>query len=122
MPARPWSAASLGPAAHEPWVDVAFGLGGLYERDGDLAVAAEWYRQAAEEGHAEARLRLGDVLGRLADAQRTGAAEDLLAEAGRWLSGAPDPTSPDAIGLLTDLLNRHQRQAARRGLAPAAAG
>ncbi|MQY03121.1 hypothetical protein [Actinomadura macrotermitis] len=124
MSVRPTSVESLGHAAGETWVDVALGLGGLYERDGDLRRAADWYRQAAEAGRADARLRLGDVLGRLADQQRPGPAdtEDLLAEASRWLSGAAGTGAPGAIELITDMLNRHQRQAARRGLEPAPAG
>ncbi|MFI6520214.1 tol-pal system YbgF family protein [Spirillospora sp. NPDC050679] len=125
MPVRPWSPELPGACADGPWADVAFGLGELYERDGDLDRAAEWYREAAEVGRSDAALRLGDVLGRLAD-QRLPAAPDtaagLLAEASRWLSGAPDATTPDAIELITDMLNRHQRQAARRGLEAAPAG
>ncbi|WP_067481601.1 hypothetical protein [Actinomadura hibisca] len=125
MPVRPWCPEVPGARADGPWSDVAFGLGDLYERDGDLDRAAEWYREAAEAGRADAALRLGDVLGRLAD-QRLPAAPDtaaeLLAEASRWLSGAPDATTPDAIELITVMLDRHQRQAARRGLEPAPAG
>ncbi|MGK5550174.1 tetratricopeptide repeat protein [Actinomadura kijaniata] len=104
-----------------PWADVSFGLGELYELEGDLAQAAEWYREAAESGRADAALRLGDVLGRLADERLPAApdtAEELLAEATRWLSGAPAASSPDAIELITEMLDRHHRWAARRGLEP----
>jgi TPR repeat protein len=102
---------------------VAFGLGETCEREGDLEQAADWYRVVAESGRADAALRLGAVLGRLADeGSAADSAEDLLAEATRWLSGAQDATTPDAIELITDLLNRQLRQAARRGLEPAATG
>jgi TPR repeat protein len=102
---------------------VAFGLGEVYEREGDLDQAADWYRRAAESGRADAALRLGAVLGRMADAGSDGeSAEDLLAEATRWLSGAHDATTPDAIELITDMLNRQLRQAARRGFEPAPTG
>ncbi|MBT2213635.1 MULTISPECIES: tetratricopeptide repeat protein [Actinomadura] len=129
MSVRPWSPEDLGRPTDGSWADVAFGLGEMYERCGDLESAADWYRRAAESDRADAALRLGDVLGRLADARRAGqaggsaeSAEDLLAEATRWLSGAPGPTTPDAIELVTDMLNRHQLQAARRGLEPAPTG
>ncbi|MCP9954319.1 hypothetical protein LUX33_41910 [Actinomadura madurae] len=49
-------------------------------------------------------------------------ADDLLAEAARWLSGAQAATTPDAIELITDMLNRQLRQAARRGFEPSPAG
>ena len=120
MPVRPWSPEDLGRPTDGTWADVAFGLGEMYERAGDLESAADWYRRAAESDRADAALRLGAVLGRMADASRADdSAEDLLAEATRWLSGAQDTTTPDAIELITDMLNRHQRQAARRGLEPA---
>ncbi|TDD94071.1 tetratricopeptide repeat protein [Actinomadura rubrisoli] len=120
MPVRPWSPEDLGRPTDGTWADVAFGLGEMYERAGDLESAADWYRRAAESDRADAALRLGAVLGRMADASRADdSAEDLLAEATRWLSGAQDTSTPDAIELITDMLNRHQRQAARRGLEPA---
>lgn len=123
MSVRPWTPEDLGRPTDGTWVDVAFGLGEMYERAGDLQQAADWYRRAAESGCADAALRLGAVLGRMADAGPAGdAAEDLLAEATRWLSGAQDATTPDAIELITDMLNRQLRQAARRGLEPAPAG
>lgn len=123
MPIRPWTPEDLGRPTDGTWADVAFGLGEVYEREGDLAQAADWYRRAAESGRADAALRLGAVLGLMADAGPAGeSAEDLLAEATRWLSGARDTTTPDAIELITDMLNRQLRQAARRGLEPAAAG
>ncbi|MCP2339817.1 hypothetical protein [Actinomadura rupiterrae] len=116
MPVRTWRPAPAPSAGDETFAGVAFGLGATFEQDGDLEQAAAWFRRAAEAGCPDAALRLGDVLGRLADERRAGdSAEDLLAEATRWLSGAPDTTSPDAIGLITDMLNRHQRLAARRG-------
>lgn len=122
MPVRPWNP-DLGRPADGTAAGIAFGLAELYERMSDLDRAADWYRRAAEAGHPDAALRLGAVLGRLADTGRAGiSAEDLLAEATRWLSGAPDATTPDAIELITDMLNRHQRQAARRGLEPAPTG
>ncbi|GAA1874663.1 hypothetical protein [Actinomadura bangladeshensis] len=123
MPVRPWTPEDLGRPTDGTWADVAFGLGEVYEREGDLAQAADWYRRAAESGRADAALRLGAVLGLMADAGSDGeSAEDLLAEATRWLSGARDTTTPDAIELITDMLNRQLRQAARRGLEPAPAG
>ncbi|MDL4771733.1 MULTISPECIES: tetratricopeptide repeat protein [Thermomonosporaceae] len=125
MPVRPWSPEDLGRPTDGSWADVAFGLGEMYEREGDLEQAADWFRRAAESDRADAALRLGGVLGRLADARRglpDDTAEELLAEATRWLSGANGATTPDAIELITDMLNRHQRQAARRGLEPAPAG
>lgn len=121
MPVRPWSPEDLGRPMDGSWADVAFGLGEMYEHEGDLESAAGWYRRAAESDHDGAALRLCAVLGRMADARHADeSAEDLLAEATRWLSGAPGATTPDAIELITDMLNRHQRQAARRGLEPAA--
>lgn len=123
MPVRPWTPEDLGRPTDGTWADMAFGLGEVYEREGDLAQAADWYRRAAESGRADAALRLGAVLGLMADAGSDGeSAEDLLAEATRWLSGAHDTTTPDAIELITDMLNRQLRQAARRGLEPAPAG
>ncbi|MFC5186195.1 hypothetical protein [Actinomadura harenae] len=116
MPVRTWRPESVRTGEGETFAGFAFGLGETFERDGDLEQAASWYRRAAEAGSPGAALRLGDVLGRLADERRAGdSAEELLAEATRWLSGAPDTTTPDAIGLITDMLNRHQRRAARRG-------
>lgn len=125
MPVRPWSPEDLGRPTDGTWAEVAFGLGEMYEREGDLEQAADWYRRAAESGRADAALRLGAVLGELADAgpaDDSASAEDLLAEATRWLSGAQDATTPDAIELITDTLNRQLRQAARRGLEPTPAG
>lgn len=125
MPVRPWSPEDLGRPTDGTWADMAFGLGELYEHENDLEQAADWYRRAAESGRADAALRLGAVLGRMADAGSAGdpvSASDLLAEATRWLSGAQDATTPDAIELITDMLNRQLRQAARRGLEPAPAG
>lgn len=123
MPVRPWTPEDLGRPTDGTWADMAFGLGEVYEREGDLAQAADWYRRAAESGRADAALRLGAVLGLMADAGSDGeSAEDLLAEATRWLSGAHDTTTPDAIELITDMLNRQLRQAARRGFEPATAG
>ncbi|TDD91436.1 hypothetical protein E1293_02315 [Actinomadura darangshiensis] len=122
MPVRPWSPEDLGRPTDGTWADMAFGLGELYEGEGDLEQAADWFRRAAESGRADAALRLGSVLGRMADAgSAADSAEDLLAEATRWLSGAQDATTPDAIELITDMLNRQLRQAARRGLEPAPA-
>ncbi|XRQ03888.1 hypothetical protein ACN3XK_45955 [Actinomadura welshii] len=100
---------------------MAFGLGQMFERGGELQEAADWYRRAARSGRADAALRLGAVLGQMADAGSAddpASAGDLLAEATRWLSGAQDATTPDAIELITDTLNRQMRQAARRGLEP----
>jgi TPR repeat protein len=123
MPVRPWSPEDLGRPTDGTWADIAFGLGEMYEREDDLEQAAGWYRRAAESGRADAALRLGAVLGRLADAGAAAdSAEDLLAEATRWLSGVQDATTPDAIELITDMLNRQLRQAARRGLEPSPAG
>ncbi|RFS85801.1 hypothetical protein D0T12_12560 [Actinomadura spongiicola] len=120
MSVRPWSPEDRGRPTGGTWTDVAFVLGEAYEREGDLEQAADWYRRAAESGRADAAMRLGDVLGRLADeGSAADTAEDLLAEATRWLSGAHDATTPDAIELITDLLNRQLRQAARRGVEPA---
>lgn len=105
--------------------DVAFRLGDWREREGDLEQAAGWFRRAAESDRPDAALRLGDVLGRLAEERRAASgdsAEVLLAEATRWLSEARDATTPAGIELITDMLNRHQRQAASRGLQPAGAG
>ncbi|WP_018655343.1 hypothetical protein [Actinomadura flavalba] len=123
MPARLSSPGVLGPATDAPFADSAYCLGVVCERDGDLRQAAQWFREAAEAGHTAARLRLGDVLGRLADQEWNGTgiadSEKLLAEASRWLSGAPATATPGGIGLITDMLNRHQRAAARRGTPPA---
>ncbi|GAA2418248.1 hypothetical protein GCM10010191_31200 [Actinomadura vinacea] len=104
------------------WGDIAFGLGMLYESEGDLDRAAGWFRQAAESDRPGAAIRLSAVLARLADRSGAADSEELLAEASRWLSEGLDTTRPDAIGLITDMLDRHQRAAARRGLEPAAAG
>ncbi|GLW62533.1 hypothetical protein Arub01_07770 [Actinomadura rubrobrunea] len=106
------------------WPDTAYGLGVLYEREGDLEQAAGWFRRAAHSGHRRAALSLADVLRRLADERgerSPDAADVLLAEATRWLaeawsSSGRDAATPDAIELVTDLLNRHQRRAARRAL------
>ncbi|MGH3392293.1 MAG: hypothetical protein ACRDOO_25760, partial [Actinomadura sp.] len=104
---------------------VACSIGERYERAGDLELAARWFRRAAEAGCPEAALRLGDVLGRLADecgVETKDSPERLLAEASRWLSEVRYATMPDGIELVTDMLNRHQRIAARRGLEPEPVG
>ncbi|GAA3951632.1 hypothetical protein GCM10023085_37850 [Actinomadura viridis] len=119
MSIRPWLPASAGGPLDGSWAEIAFGLGLLYEHEDDLDQAARWFRQAAEDDFPGAALRLGAVLGRLADRRGTGPAEELLAEASRWLSEGLDVTRPGTIGLITDMLDRHQRAAARRGLEPA---
>ncbi len=92
-------------------------LGVRAEAEGNMERAAGWFRKAAEAGIPEAALRLGGVLGHLAE-QPVGKAkaspEQLLAEASRWASGAG--AGPDKMMLITDLLNRQQRLAARRAL------
>jgi TPR repeat protein len=97
----------------------AYELGLWCEREGDLEQAVRWFRRPAEAGHPAAALRLSDVLGRLADGRgarqgvKTKQSPDMLvAEATRWLSVVK--TGPDAIELVTDMLNRQQRLAARR--------
>ncbi|RFU39656.1 hypothetical protein DZF91_21145, partial [Actinomadura logoneensis] len=67
MPVRTWRPESARTAEDDTFAGVAFGLGATFERDGDLEQAAAWYRRAAEAGSPGAALRLGDVLGRLAD-------------------------------------------------------
>ncbi|MEU5877983.1 hypothetical protein [Spirillospora sp. NPDC047279] len=124
MPVRPWRLDSAGRLSEGSLADLAYQFGDQHEREGDLEQAAEWFRRAAQSStRPDAALRLGGVLGRLADEQPAegapGTSEQLLAEATRWLSGAQGATTPDAIELITDMLNRHQRQAARRGLEPA---
>jgi TPR repeat protein len=118
-----------------PYARIAFASGKRYERQGDLEGAARWFRRAAEADLSDAALRLGDVLGRLADQRggaegidgsdgadgtdgtvRTRSRELLLAEATRWLSEAHRSTHPDAIELITDMLNRQQRLAAERAV------
>jgi TPR repeat protein len=110
----------------------AYEQGLWHESQGDLDKAARCFRRAAEAGYPGAALRLGDVLVRLADRASVPAAltragrktkpspEMLLAEASRWLSGVS--ASPDAISLITDMLNRQQRLAARRAHDPEPAG
>jgi TPR repeat protein len=127
MPDRRWRAEIAGcPAPAGGSLErVACSLGERSEREGDLERAARWYRRAAEAGCAEAALRLGDVLGRLADEGRTetdDSPEQLLAEASRWLSEVRYAARPDGIELVTDMLNRHQRLAARRGFEPEPVG
>jgi TPR repeat protein len=97
-----------------PVPDTAYEWGAAYEGAGDLERAARWFRRAAEAGHKEAALRLGAVLGRLAERQGLKAKQspELLAEATRWLSGVK--AGSDSIELITDMLNRQQRLAARR--------
>lgn len=115
-PARPESA-GRSPVAGS-WADISFGLGLLYEQEDDLEKAARWFREAAECERPGAAIRLSTVLGRLADERSAVPARPLLAEATRWLSEGLDATSPDAIGMITDMLDRHHRAAARRGLEP----
>ncbi len=123
MSARPWAPAHGG--RPRPYARIAFASGKRYERDGDLEGAARWFRRAAEADLSAAALRLGDVLGRLADrrdvaegddADGTRARDRLLAEAARWLSEAYRSTHPDTIELITDMLNRQQRLAAERAV------
>jgi TPR repeat protein len=139
MSARSWA-----PAHGErsrPYARIAFASGKKYEQQGDLEGAARWFRQAAEADLSDAALRLGDVLGRLADQRGAdtdaGAAatvsaapvsatsgrarhqDRLMAEATRWLSEAHGSKHPDAIELITDMLNRQQRLAAQRAVEPA---
>lgn len=109
--------------------EFAYRLGEWREREGDLEQAAGWFRRAAEfpgGGSRDAELRLGDVLGRLAEQRRAHSgrqsAEGLLAEGSRWLAGAQSAASPAPIELVTDMLNRHQRQAAQRVPQSAASG
>jgi TPR repeat protein len=119
MSVRSWAPVSGG--RRGPYARIAFASGKRCERQGDLEGAARWFRRAAEADLSDAALRLGDVLGRLAD-QRGGVGgmagsrsrDRLLAEATRWLSEAHDAKHPDAIELITDMLNRQQRLAARR--------
>lgn len=104
-------------------VGAAYELGLWCEKENDLERAARWYRRAAEAGYPQAALRLGDVLGRLADRQDVNAEQPpelLLAEATRWLSAAA--STPGAMELITDMLNRQQRLAARRAREPEVAG
>ncbi|MFI0356704.1 hypothetical protein [Actinomadura sp. 9N407] len=122
MSVRPWSPGTAGRCMDGAWADIAFELGLLYEREGDLDQAVRWFRQAAECDRPDAAVRLSAVLSRLADESDAGAAEELLAEASRWLSEGLDAGRPDAILLITDMLLRHQRAAARRGLESAGAG
>jgi hypothetical protein len=119
MSVRSWRPETTGGSVEGTWADIAFGLGLLYEHEDDLERAARWFREAAEGDRPGAAIRLSAVLGRLADQRASGPAEPLLAEATRWLSEGLDATRPDAIGLITDMLDRHQRAAARRGLEPA---
>jgi TPR repeat protein len=124
---RPWrpepaEQRGVGGPSGGSWGEIAFGLGLLYESEGDLDQAARWFRLAAESDRPGAAVRLSAVLNRLADERGDTASEELLAEASRWLSEGLDTTRPDAIGMITDMLDRHQRAAARRGLEPAAAG
>jgi TPR repeat protein len=136
MSARSWAPVHGG--RPRPYARIAFASGKRYERQGDLEGAARWYRRAAEADLSDAALRLGDVLGRLADQRggaegtdgtdstdgtdgtdgtiRTRSRELLLAEATRWLSEAHRSTDPDAIELITDMLNRQQRLAAERAV------
>jgi hypothetical protein len=94
--------------------------------EGALGEAVRSFRPAAEAGCPKAALRLGDLLGRLAEEPgrhtRRDSRELLLAEATRWLSMAHSATGPDAVALVTDMLNRHQRLAARRGMEPVLSG
>jgi TPR repeat protein len=121
MPARQWSPAHRrGPRPH---ARIAFAVGMRYEQEGDLEGAARWFRHAAEADLSDAALRLGDVLGRLADQRDVAGGADgsrsrdrLLAEATRWLSEAHGAKHPDAIELITDMLNRQQRLAAQRAV------
>lgn len=120
MSVRPWSPETAGRCVDGAWAGIAFELGVLYEREDDLEEAARWFRHAAECDLPGAAVRLSAVLSRLADERATGSGE-LLAEASRWLSEGLDATRPDSIRLITDMLDRHQRAAARRGLEPAGA-
>jgi TPR repeat protein len=123
MSVRRWSPESLGRPVAGSQAHAAYELGMWCEREGDLEGAARWFRRAAEADFPDAALRLGRVLGRLADEQGTKtkqSPEMLLAEATRWLSEVK--TSPDAVELITDLLNRQQRLAARRAIEPLTVG
>jgi TPR repeat protein len=110
------------PPKDAAWAQIAYGLGEMYEREGNLERAVALFRRAAESDRPDAALRLADLLGQLAERCEAGPCDQALAEGTRWLSGAPAPTTPDAIGLITDMLDRHQRRAARRGLEPAPTG
>jgi hypothetical protein len=121
MPVRPWVPAR--PGGTRSHARIAFAVGKRYEQEGDLEGAARWFRQAAEADLTDAALRLGDVLGRLADQRGVngGRSQDrLMAEATRWLSEAHGSNHPDAVELITDMLNRQQRLAAQRAAEPAA--
>ena len=114
MSARSWAPHGGLP---RPYARIAFASGKRCEERGDLEGAARWFRQAAEADLSDAALRLGDVLGRLAVQRATDGGADrdrLMAEATRWLSEACGAKHPDAIELITDMLNRQQRLAARR--------
>jgi TPR repeat protein len=121
MSARFWVPAHGG--RPRPYARIAFASGKRCERQGDLEGAARWFRRAAEADLSDAALRLGDVLGRLADQRGDAGGTDgsrsrdrLLAEAARWLSEAHGAKDPDAIELITDMLNRQQRLAAQRAV------
>jgi TPR repeat protein len=121
MSAPSWAPAHGG--RPRPYARSAFASGKRYERQGDLEGAARWFRRAAEADLSDAALWLGDVLGRLADQRGVAGGTDgsrswdrVLAEATRWLSEAHGAKHPDAIELITDMLNRQQRLAARRAV------
>ncbi len=123
MSVRSWAPAHGG--RPRPYARIAFASGKRYEQQGDLEGAARWFRQAAEADLSDAALRLGDVLGRLADQRGMDSATDggrsqdrLMAEATRWLSEAHGSKHPDAVELITDMLNRQQRLAAQRTVEP----
>ena len=88
-------------AAHEAWMRVSerpeasHALGLLYERglgvDQDLRRAVEWYRKAAQSGHAAAQFNLGRLY-----ALGQGVVRDLT-QAARWWLRAADQGNPHAL-------------------------
>lgn len=81
----------------------AYELGCRHEADGDLAEAARWFRVAAGGDHADAALRLGRTLDRLAGA--CGRAElHLVTEAARAYAEAYAAGYPEAADRIDEML------------------
>ncbi|RFU43609.1 hypothetical protein DZF91_00260 [Actinomadura logoneensis] len=118
----------------------AYELGRRCDQAGDLGEAARWYRVAARQDHGDAALRLGEVLGMLAErasrradgepsaAARTRARRDalhLVTEAAQAFAEAYAAGYPEAAELveeLLDLVDRGRPPSQDRGEVPAGRG
>lgn len=128
----------LARAKHAAFLDsldleqAAYELGLRNDKDGNLAEAARWYRVAADGDHADAALRLGEVLDLLAD--RCARQDDmssyntrreelhLISEAAQAYAEAYAAGHPEAADKIDEMLAAFARRQNPAPREPASAG